>query len=162
MFSYFSCSNQINSNVNEQQNVLPDDWITIKNNKLAFSIPGNMSKQDIYGRDSLFLKYSNEEMSVSFELGIGIASLNNLEKADYIKKYEKKEVLNQHLKGVQMDYQFFNDKTNFADKNKTFGKAISFDCERESRSITFIILFTHPESNDIAEKIIKSILFDCS
>jgi hypothetical protein len=156
----FTCSPKTASNFDDKDNSLVK-WVTVKEQDITFSIPDNLLKQDVKGRDNLYLKYSNEEISVSLESGVGSETLIDVSRADYVKKYEKKEIRNKDMKGVQVDYEYAEGKTRFDDKNKRYAKAVSFDCEQDSKSVTFIILFANLESSKIADKIIQSISLSC-
>jgi hypothetical protein len=101
-------------------------------------------------------------MTLVVEDGIGSESLKSLESASYVLNYKKKEISNQSIKGIQADYQFREGQTNFEDRSKSYARTIVFDCKQENMSMTFLILFAHPESNEIAEKITNSILVNCN
>ena len=157
----YNCNYSKSSN-NANRNIFTEKWQEIKVYDLTFSIPRDMTKQDLEGRDNLALRYANDEISVSLESGIGSETLNKLENADYLKNFQRKQVVNKNINGIQIDYQFLDGKTNFADPNKKFAKVVSFDCEKENNSVTFTVLFAHSETNDIAQRIINSISLNCS
>lgn len=161
IFFSYDCSNKLDYKNNNKQ-YSSENWSKVKVGNLSFSIPNDMSKEDIDGIDNLFTRYSNDVMSISVEFGANSEKLKQFEDVYYTKNFVKKSFTTQNTKGIQADFEFIEGETNYLDRNKRFAKVVSFDCEYVTDSVTISILFTHHKDIDIAEKIVKSISFGCN
>lgn len=137
------------------------NWVKVSEQRIQFSVPATLQREKLDAIDSFAFRYSDEEISITVEAGIGSESLLPVERSGSTKTFEKNQMEIGGIPGVRADYQYFESKANFQDPNRPYGIMVGLDCKNENDSVSFRIAYSEPRLKDTAEKILKSVSVKC-
>lgn len=140
---------------------LPDGWVEVSEGGFRLSIPATLLKEDVTGIDTFYQRYSDANISLTIEAGTGVEELDRRLTGKDVTYVKRMVVENIGEKSLLASYTFVSDRTNFRDPDKHFAMELAFDCSRQSRNMSFLVLYSTPEQAPVAEKLLRSVIVDC-